>query len=314
LKLFLTESPHFLQPFSKKGSIENSITIFDDSSIKWNINIINSMCKIDTVYLPEKFSETFSLVKETFPSIEVKTISENFKHFPESHLIFDNSQFPKMEQLTINLNSMVYQPKDTHNTIIDTIKYPWDYLSCTKNALDNHITKTSISPTAKIAKTSIIYGPCIIEDNVTIDDFCKIQGPIYIGKDSFIGMGSLVRNCVLGKNTTIGFNCEIAKSYFAGSTEIAHHNVILDSVIGENVWFGGYSGTANVLLTKKNVKYQINDELIDTGINHFGAVVGNGSSVGAAVIILPGRQILPNSVIQAGTIFGKKQLQSLVVQ
>jgi acetyltransferase-like isoleucine patch superfamily enzyme len=72
------------------------------------------------------------------------------------------------------------------------------------------------------------------------------------------------------------------------------------------VWFGGYSGTANVLLTKKNVKYQINDALIDTGINHFGAVVGDNSAVGAAVIILPGRQVPPNSTIQAGTIFGKK--------
>lgn len=109
-----------------------------------------------------------------------------------------------------------------------------------------------------------------------------------------------------GGKTSIGFNCEISKSYFSGQTDIAHHNVILDSVLGENVWFGGYSGTANVLLTKTNVKYQINDNLIDTGISHFGALVGNNSSVGAAVIILPGRQIPANSTIQAGTIFGKK--------
>jgi bifunctional UDP-N-acetylglucosamine pyrophosphorylase/glucosamine-1-phosphate N-acetyltransferase len=119
-------------------------------------------------------------------------------------------------------------------------------------------------------------------------------------------MGSLVRNCNLGSKTSIGFNCEIAKSYFSGKAEIAHHNVILDTILGDNAWFGGYSGTANVLLTKKNVKYQINGKLIDTGTNHFGAVVGNNCAIGAAVIILPGRQIPPNSIIQAGTIFGKK--------
>jgi len=285
---------------------ENSIKIFDIALIKWNIDIINSLSKIDTVFIPEKSSKTFSFLKETFPSMEVKPIPEHSDNLSQTHLELDNSQMSKMEQITIDLNSMVYQPKNTNKTFSDSIKYPWDYLACVKNAIENHITKTYISPTAKIAKTAVIEGPCIIEDNVIIDDFCKIKGPIYIGKDSFIGMGSLVRNCLLNKKTTIGFNCEVAKSYFAGSTQIAHHNVILDSVIGENVWFGGYSGTANVLLTKKNVKYEIDNELIDTGINQFGAVVGNNSSVGAAVITLPGRQVLPNSVIQAGTIFGKK--------
>jgi hypothetical protein len=34
---------------------------------------------------------------------------------------------------------------------------------------------------------------------------------------------------------------------------MAHQNVILDSIIGQHVWFGGYSGTANVLFTRKNL-------------------------------------------------------------
>lgn len=57
------------------------------------------------------------------------------------------------------------------------------------------------------------------------------------------------------------------------------------------MWFGGYSGTANVLLTRRNVKYQVeSNELVDTGTDHFGAVVGNNSAIGAAVIILSTRQ------------------------
>jgi acetyltransferase-like isoleucine patch superfamily enzyme len=109
----------------------------------------------------------------------------------------------------------------------------------------------------------------------------------------------------MGVNTSIGFNCEIAKTYFEGHDRIAHQNVILDSIIGRNVWFGGYSGTANVLLDRKNVSYQIGDKLVDTGTDHFGAVVGNNCAIGASVIILPGRQVQSNTVIQAGTIVGK---------
>lgn len=115
-------------------------------------------------------------------------------------------------------------------------------------------------------------------------------------------MGSLVRNSILEHNTKIGFNCEIGKSYFAGNDKISHHNVILDTIVGQNVWFGGYSGTANVLLDRKNVRYKINDNLVDTGTDHFGSVIGNNCCIGASVIILPGRKIPPNTQIQAGTI------------
>jgi acetyltransferase-like isoleucine patch superfamily enzyme len=126
---------------------------------------------------------------------------------------------------------------------------------------------------------------------------------------------------MLGNGTQIEFNSEIAKSYFAGNDRIAHQNVILDSVIGKNVWFGGYSGTANVLLNRKNIKYEIFEtsmekfsssnrtkrKLIDMGLDHFGAVVGSNCAIGASVIILPGRHVSPNTVIQAGTIFGLKE-------
>ena len=117
---------------------------------------------------------------------------------------------------------------------------------------------------------------------------------------------------MLGKETKIGFNCEIGRTYFAGNSKISHQNVLLDSIIGENVWFGGYSGTANVLLTRGNVKYAVGSDLVDTGTDHFGAVVGNNCAVGASVIILPGRQVPSDSIIQAGTVFDGIERKILV--
>ena len=196
---------------------------------------------------------------------------------------------------------------DNNSMVVDVITYPWEFLNAVQNILQNEVTHTIISPIASIASTSIIQGPCIIEDGVKMDDFCKIVGPAYIGSGSVIGMSSLIRNSMLCINTNIGFSCEIARSYFEGHDKMAHQNVILDSLIGKNVWFGGYSGTANVLLDKKNVKYQIGDRLVDTGEWRFGVVVGNNCAIGADVIILPGRQVSSNSVVQAGTVFGKKK-------
>jgi UDP-N-acetylglucosamine diphosphorylase / glucose-1-phosphate thymidylyltransferase / UDP-N-acetylgalactosamine diphosphorylase / glucosamine-1-phosphate N-acetyltransferase / galactosamine-1-phosphate N-acetyltransferase len=208
--------------------------------------------------------------------------------------------------IQLPLNSVLWFSKTGKERLYaDLITYPWDFLNISQKILQEEIKESKISPTASIAKSSIVEGPCIISDDVIVDDFCKIKGPTYIGKGSYIGMGSLIRNCIFNDETRIGFHCEIGKSYFAGHDRISHQNVILDSIIGENVWFGGYSGTANVLLDRKNVKYRIGDTLVNTGTDHFGAVVGNNCAIGASVIILPGRHVSSNSVIQAGTLLGK---------
>ena len=63
----------------------------------------------------------------------------------------------------------------------------------------------------------------------------------------------------------------------------------------------------------KNVMFQAGHKSVDTEASRFGVVVGNNSAIGTAVIILPGREVPSNSVIQAGTVVGKKysQLQSM---
>ncbi|MDH3276578.1 MAG: hypothetical protein OEM21_00580 [Nitrosopumilus sp.] len=307
MKLIFFETPHHLQLISHHDSMGLFLKVFDQPLVIWNIKFIDKLKKIDTILIPEKNSEIYLTIQENFPSIKVEYVKDELPNLSNTIQTGTKiSDFSKLDEIKLNFNSLLFQSKQTQGIIIHTIKYPWDYLKSIKEIMDNYVLESKIASSATIPKTTVLDGPCVIEDNVIIDDFCKIKGPIFIGKDSFIGMGSLVRNCMFGAKTSIGFNCEISKSYFAGQTEIAHHNVILDSLIGDNVWFGGYSGTANVLLTKKNVKYQIDEKIIDTGINHFGAVVGNNSAVGAAVIILPGRQISSNSTIQAGTIVGKK--------
>jgi acetyltransferase-like isoleucine patch superfamily enzyme len=295
----------------------SSIKVFGQSLIIRNIQAVSTILHIDKVMIPEGLSNAAKLVRDNFPFITTESFSDDCHHDDD-----DNNKRYEIKiggvgegRLKLPLNAFIHctarrqqmGEEEEPCLMIDTIIYPWDFLKLIQQLLYDNIKDTIISPNASIAKSSIIEGPCIIEDGVTIDDFCKIKGPTYIGKGSFIGMGSLVRNCMLGDKTRIGFNCEIARSYFAGHDKMSHQNVILDSVIGKAVWLGGYSGTANVLLNNQNIRYDLNGQLVDTGTNHFGAVVGNNCSVGAAVIILPGRQVPSNSIIQAGTIFGKKK-------
>jgi acetyltransferase-like isoleucine patch superfamily enzyme len=299
-----------------------SLKVFGQPLIVRNIQAAKEFLDIDKVVVPKESTNAVKLIEENFPSIDVEQFSSSNNNNNDSHTItttaFQNYLLNSNEVRTLNkktefevpVNTFIHYSLERAALLIDAVIYPWDFLKLIQKVLCDNIKDTIISPNASIAKSSIIEGPCIIEDGVTIDDFCKIKGPTYIGKGSFIGMSSLIRNCMLGEKTRIGFNCEIARSYFAGHDKMAHQNVILDSVIGKGVWLGGYSGTANVLLNRQNIRYELNGQLVDTGTNHFGAVIGNNCSVGASVIILPGRQVPSNSIIQAGTIFGKKKVIS----
>jgi acetyltransferase-like isoleucine patch superfamily enzyme len=327
LKLTFRNAPHHLYPLiESKECPASSLKLFGYPLIVRNIMMAQKFMSVDTICLPDEFSDASRLIQNYFPTLNLKEFCDDNRGV-EKYATTINAPTPlnyhfatplqgQHSNFEIPINSLIHNSSSSNNSnhnydnskelVVDVLTYPWDFLKAVQDVLHSEITHTVISPMATVAKSSIINGPCIIEDDVIIDDFCKIVGPLYIGSGSFIGMSSLMRKSMLGINTRIGFNCEVAKTYFEGHDRIAHQNVILDSIIGRNVWFGGYSGTANVLLDRKNVRYQIDDNLVDTGTDHFGAVIGNNCTVGASVIILPGRQIQPNSIIQAGTIVGKK--------
>jgi len=310
MKLIFRKSGHSLQSLIGENECPAcSLSLLGQKLVIRNISIASRFLAVERIKIPYSFPDAETIVRENFPSIDVE-------RFEDEDDDSSNTSFDKMivnEQLNkdieIPINSLMRYSNANSTLTIESIIYPWDFLNAVQKCLYEEVKQTEISPNASIAKTSIIEGPCKIEDNVTIDDYCKIKGPTYISKGSYIGMNSLVRSCMIGNQTKIGFNCEIARSYLGARNEIAHLNVILDSIIGENVWFGGYTGTANMLLNRKNIRYNIGDDnLIDTGTNRFGAVVGNNSAIGALVIILPGRKVPPNTIVQAGTIVGKKDL------
>jgi len=296
----------------------SSLKVFGQPLILRNIQRVLNILDIDTIILPEEYYTAVKLIENSFPSLLVDQFSNDKfdrnddRILPLYQYLLNRKEPCKGAMFKVPLNTFIHCHTNGQGTghetsiTIDSINYPWDFLRVIQKVLYDSIRYTTISPKSSIAKSSIIDGPCIIEDDVVIDDFCKIKGPTYIGKGSFVGMSSLIRSSMLGEKTSIGFNCEIARTYLAGYDIMAHQNVILDSIIGKDVWFGGYSGTANVLLNNQNVKYEVNGNLYDTGTKHFGAVVGNNCAIGASVITLPGRQVPSNSTIQAGTIFGKK--------
>jgi carbonic anhydrase/acetyltransferase-like protein (isoleucine patch superfamily) len=294
----------------------SSLKVLNQPLIVRNLGIVNRILNIHRIKVPSECSTVLRLIQDNFPEISVDEYNTNNTNNNDADTPTDTSTSGRsfkipikenMSSLELPLNSALwYSQLEKDNILVNPIVYPWDFHYIVQRILREELTEASVSPNASISKSSIIDGPSIIEDGVTIDDFCKIKGPTYIGKGSFIGMSSLVRNCMIGNDTRIGFNCEIGRSYFLGRDKIPHQNVIVDSLIGENVWFGAYSATLNVLFTRNKILFEIDKgNVIDTGMDHFGAVIGNNCTIGTSVTIFPGKHIHPNTAVRHETIVAR---------
>jgi carbonic anhydrase/acetyltransferase-like protein (isoleucine patch superfamily) len=311
LELIFHISKHYLNSLlvDKDESSVASLKVMNQPLIVRNLGIVDKLLNIHRIKVPSECSTVLRLIQDNFPAISVDEYdTNNTRNNTNDDTPTDTSTSARsfkisikgnMDSLEIPLNSAVWYSQSEKNILVNPIVYPWDFHYIIRRILQEELTE-SISPNASLSKSTIIDGPCIIEDDVTIDDFCKIKGPTYIGKGSLIGMTSLIRNCMLGNETRIGFNCEIGRSYFAGHDKIPHQNVIVDSLIGENVWFGAYSAVDNVLPEEQTILYEIaKGNAIDTGMNHFGAVIGNNCTISTSVIIKPGSHIQADTLIQA---------------
>ena len=293
-RIMLERNPNRLQGIfsDDESSPLLSMDVLGKPLVIHNIEKIISTCdKVDSVFLPTGMSAVADTIADAFPKISISEYSEIKSESNDSE-----------DELKIPTNSVI--TKSNHGDCeINQMLYPWDIPKIMERVLETEVRASKISADSTIAETTIIDGPCIIEPGAQIDSFCKIKGPLFIGPDVKIGTGSLIRASMIGKESIIGFSCEIGKSYLAGRVTVPHLDVILDSVIGQNTWMGAFVGTTNMMLNYKNVMYKLDGELIDTGLQHFGAIIGHDCTIGAGTIILPGRYVPPGTFIPPNAVF-----------
>jgi len=174
------------------------------------------------------------------------------------------------------------------------IKYPWHIL----DAMDYFAKQISqyISPSSQISEKAVIDGKVIIEDNVRVFEGAVIRGPSYIGQNSIIGNGALVRDSIIGNDCVIGYGTEIKHSYI-GNECWFHSNYIGDSIIEDNCSFGAGAITANFRLDEASIKVKVSNGRIDSEHDKLGAIIGRDCRIGINTSILPGIKVGANSFI-----------------
>jgi NDP-sugar pyrophosphorylase family protein len=146
-----------------------------------------------------------------------------------------------------------------------------------------------------------------IKDNVaihktaTIENGVTIKSPAIIGENCYVGAHAYFREGVyLGNSVKIGPGCEIKNSIICSFTAVAHFNYIGNSIIGSNINFEAGSIAANHYNERviKKISVLHNDEIIETGSEKFGSLVGDNSKIGANAVLSPGTILKKNTIVK----------------
>ena len=189
----------------------------------------------------------------------------------------------------MDITSSFFDLKDfPFQNIFDAVDTPWEALSHLQSYIISH-KKQLLKLGYREYRKNVIVGK-----NVVIEKTVSIVGPVLIGENSHVGHAAYIRpGSIFGKNVKIGHGSEVKNSIILDGAKIAHLNYIGDSIVGRNTNIAGGFITANWRFDKKNIIVKIGEKKYETGLEKFGALIGDNSNIGA------------NSVSNPGTILGK---------
>lgn len=156
-----------------------------------------------------------------------------------------------------------------------------------------------------IGEEFCISDDVAIHHTATVEAGALVKGPAVIGPRCFIAAGSLIRGgCWLEENCIIGPGSELKSSFLFAGSKLAHFNFVGDSVVGARVNLEAGSIVANFRNELADPKIRIlhAGEIVDTGVDKFGALIGDDCKFGANAVVAPG------AIFERGTIVARLTL------
>ncbi|KAA3436723.1 DapH/DapD/GlmU-related protein [Rufibacter hautae] len=147
----------------------------------------------------------------------------------------------------------------------------------------------------------------IIEDGIAVHKTAIVEkgvvmkSPVIVNKDCYIGANAYFREGVyLDSAVKVGPGCEIKSSIICSETAVAHFNYIGNSILGKYINFEAGSIAANHYNERalKKISVVHDFEIIETGTEKFGSLVGDNSRIGANAVLSPGTILKKNSVVK----------------
>ncbi len=185
-----------------------------------------------------------------------------------------------------------------HAALFDGCEYAWeaikrlkDYLQANlKPGLHNHC-----EGVAYIGKDVFIGAGTVVEDGV------MIKGPAIIGRNCEIRHNAYLReNVIVGDGCVVGNSCELKNALLFNGCQVPHFNYVGDSILGHQAHLGAGVILSNVKSLPGNVTVEVDGQPFDTGLRKFGALLGDRAEIGCNAVLNPGSIIGRGALIYPG--------------
>lgn len=135
-----------------------------------------------------------------------------------------------------------------------------------------------------------------IHHSAVVEPSAILKGPVIIGPRCFVAAAAYLRGgAFLEEDCIVGPCCELKSSFMFKGSKIAHLTFVGDSILGTgvNVEAGAIIANYRNELANKTIRFRFEGRLIETGVDKFGALVGDNARIGANAVVAPGAFIRP---------------------
>ena len=124
---------------------------------------------------------------------------------------------------------------------------------------------------------AVVKGRAIIGPGCLVAATAYLRGGVFMDEDCIVGPGA-----------------ELKSTFMFKGSKLAHFNFVGDSILGAAVNLEAGSIIANYRNEREDraIRFAVGGKVIETGVEKFGALLGDGTRLGANAVIAPGA-VLP---------------------
>lgn len=143
----------------------------------------------------------------------------------------------------------------------------------------------------------------------------EIIGPAIIGANCQIRHNAFIRDQVIcGDGVVIGNATEVKNAILFDAVQVPHFNYVGDSILGYAVHLGAGAILSNFKAQGDEIHIYLDDQKIGSGLNKFGALLGDHVEVGSNAVLYPGTIVGRNTIIYPLTAVRKTIPADLIIK
>lgn len=183
-----------------------------------------------------------------------------------------------------------------HAALFDGCAHVWDALPKIAEYVRAHV-----RPEVRLGTVEdgvFITGDVEIGEGTVVRSGAYICGPTILGKDCEVRPNAYIRgDTLIGDRCIVGNATELKNTVFLDGAMAPHYNYCGDSILGRDANLGAGTKLSNwKIAADKTIRLLVDGNSVDTGLQKFGAILGDRAATGC------------NSVLNPGTVLGRDVL------